>query len=112
MTEREKIQLAFDILTDYCAMLREFRAVYAPLDESETPDPGFIESLQQLDYAEYLWDELLDSTERERVEFINANITQFRRYYDSLKRFGKLRPAMQKTHSERTENYGRKAGAA
>ena len=54
MTEREKMQLAFDVLTDYIAMLKEFRTVYAPLDESETPDPGFIESLQQLDDAEHL----------------------------------------------------------
>ena len=112
LADNKKMQLAFDVLTDYIAMLREFRVLYAPTDQNESPDPRFTLSLQQLEYAEYLWDELLDSTERERVEFINANITQFRRYYDSLKKYGKLRPAMQKTHSERTENYGRKAGAA
>lgn len=86
--------------------------MYAPTDQNEPPDPRFTLSLQHIEYTEYLWDELLDSNERERAEFINANISQFRRYYDSLKKYGKLRPAMQKTHSERTENYGRKAGAA
>ena len=112
LADNKKIQRVFDVLTDYIAMLREFREQYAPTVEDEESDPRFVLSLQQLEYAEYLWDELLDSTERERVEFINANISQFRRYYDSLKKFGKLRPAMQKAHSERTENYGRKAGAA
>lgn len=112
LADNKKMQLAFDVLTDYIAMLREFRAMYAPTDQNEPPDPRFTLSLQHIEYTEYLWDELLDSNERERAEFINANISQFRRYYDSLKKFGKLRPAMQKAHSERTENYGRKAGAA
>lgn len=99
-------------------MLREFREQYAPNVEDENPDPRFVLSLQQLEYAEYLWDELLDSTESERSEFINANISQFRRYYDILKMHGKLRPALEKYKGvsnayhleERTENYGRKAG--
>lgn len=112
LAENKKIQRVYDVLTDYIAMLREFREQYAPTVEGEEPDPRFVLSLQQLEYAEYLWDELLDSTESERLEFINANISQFRRYYDILKKYGTLRPAMQKTHSERTENYGRKAGAA
>ena len=92
--------------------------MYAPSSQEEPPDPRFTLSLQQLDYAKYLWDELLDSTENERAEFINANISQFRRYFDSLKKYGKLRPAMTKIKGrvkcvqpeERTENYGRKAG--
>ncbi|MBP3855505.1 MAG: DNA primase, partial [Ruminiclostridium sp.] len=46
MTERERIQLALDVLTDYLVMLKDFRAVYAPLDESESLDPRFVESLQ------------------------------------------------------------------
>ena len=92
MTEREKIQLAFDVLTDYCAMLREFRTLYAPHDESAEADPRFIESLQQLDYAEYLWDMLLNLTYEERAAFISANKEQFRHYYDRLKQFERLRP--------------------
>ena len=94
LADNKKMQLAFDVLTDYIAMLRELREQYSPTVEDEEPDPRFTLSLQQLDYAEYLWDELSDSTEDERAEFINANISQFRRYYDSLKRFGKLRPAL------------------
>ena len=112
LADNKKIQRVFDVLTDYIAMLRYFREQYAPFTFETELSPQFAESLQNLEYAEYLWDELSDSTEDERAEFINANISQFRRYYDSLKKYGKLRPAMQKTHSERTENYGRKAGAA
>ena len=96
MTERERIQLAFDVLTDYIVMLKDFCAVYAPLDESESLDPRFAESLQQLDYVEYLWDMLLDLTDEERATFITENAGQFRRYYDRLKQFGRLRPNLQR----------------
>jgi len=96
MTERERIQLAFDVLTDYLVMLKDFRAVYAPLDESESLDPRFVESLQQLDYAEYLWDMLIDLTDDERAVFITENAGQFRRYYDRLKQFDRLRPILQR----------------
>ena len=94
MAEREKIHLAFDVLTDYIAMLKDFRTAYIPSIEDETPDPRFIESLQQLDYAEYLWDMLLDLTDEERAAFISANKEQFRRYYDRLKQFDRLRPKL------------------
>ena len=94
MTEREKIQLAFDVLTDYIAMLKVFRTAYISSAEDETPDPRFIESLQQLDYAEYLWDMLLDLTYEERAAFITENTGQFRRYYDRLKQFDRLRPKL------------------
>lgn len=118
VSDHERVQLAFDVLTDYIVMLREFREQYTPTVEDEEPDPRFVLSLQQLEYAEYLWDALLDSTEDERAEFINANISQFRRYYDILKMHGKLRPALEKYKGvsnayqleERTENYGKKAG--
>lgn len=118
VSDHERVQLAFDVLTDYIVMLREFREHYAPVREDDEPGRRFTLSLQQLEYAEYLWDELLDSAERERSEFINANISQFRRYYDILKMHGKLRPALEKYKGvsnayhleERTENYGKKAG--
>ena len=96
MTERERTQLAFDVLTDYLVMLKDFRAVYAPLDESESLDPRFVESLQQLDYSEYLWDMLIDLTDDERAAFITENAGQFRSYYDRLKQFGRLRPKSQR----------------
>ncbi len=94
MTEREKIQLAFDVLTDYIAMLKDFRTSYIPSAEDDNPDPRLIESLQQLDYAEYLWDMLLDLTDEERAAFISANKEQFRHYYDRLKQFDRLRPKL------------------
>ena len=96
MTERERIQLAFDVLTDYLVMLKDFRAVYAPLDESESLDPRFVESLQKLDLAEYLWDTFTDLTDEERAVFITENSGQLRRFYDSLKANGRSRPALMK----------------
>ena len=93
---RERIQLAFDVLTDYIVMMKDFRTAYIPSIEDETPDPRFIESLQQLDYAEYLWDMLLDLTEEERAAFITENAGQFRCYYDRLKQFDRLRPKLQR----------------
>ncbi len=93
MTEREKIQLAFDVLIDYCAMLREFRTLYAPHDESAEADPRFIESLHRLNFAEYLWDTFTDLTDEERAEFITENSGQLRQFYDRLKVNGRLRPS-------------------
>ena len=118
LDENKKMLRVLYVLTDYIVMLREFLEQYAPNVEDENPDPRFVLSLQQLEYAEYLWDELLDSTESERLKFINANISQFRRYFDILKMYEKLRPALEKYKGvsnayhpeERTENYGRKAG--
>ena len=96
MTEREKIQLAFDVLTDYCAMLREFRTLYAPHDESAEADPRFIESLHRLNFAEYLWDTFADLTDEERAAFITENSGHLRQFYDSLKANGRLRPSLTK----------------
>ncbi len=96
MTEREKIQLAFNVLTDYCAMLKEFRTLYAPSDESAEADPRFIESLHRLDLAEYLWDIFTDLTDEKRAVFVTENSRQLRRFYDSLKVNGRLRPALMK----------------
>ena len=96
MTEREKIQLAFDVLTDYCAMLREFRTLYAPHDESAEADPRFIESLHRLNLAEYLWDSFAGLTDEERAAFITENSGQLRQFYDSLQANGRLRPSLTK----------------
>lgn len=92
LTIREKSLLMLDILTDYCCMLRYFREHYAPFSFETELSPQFVESQQYLSYAEYLWDSWFDSTDDERAEFFTENIGQFRRYYDSLKRYGFLRP--------------------
>ena len=92
LSNREKALLMLDILTDYCCMLRYFREHYAPFTFEKELSPQFVESLQKLEYAEYLWDAWFDCTEDERAEFFTENIVQFRRYYDSLKRYGFLRP--------------------
>lgn len=92
LSNREKAQLMLYILTDYCCMLRYFREHYAPFSFETELSPQFTESLQNLEYAEYLWDAWFDSTDDERAAFFTENIGQFRRYYDSLQRHGFLRP--------------------
>ena len=92
LSNREISLIMLDILTDYCCMLRHFREHYAPFSFETELSPQFVESLQNLDYAEYLWDSWFDCTDDERAAFFTENIGQFRRYYDSLKRYGFLRP--------------------
>ena len=94
LTNRENAQLALDILTDYIVMLRYFREHYAPFSFDKELSPEFIESLHNLEYAEYLWNEWFDSTEDERAAFFTENIEQFRRYYASLERYGFIRPSL------------------
>ena len=94
LTNRENAQLALDILTDYIVMLRYFREHYAPFSFDTELSPEFIESLHNLEYAEYLWNEWFDSTEDERAAFFTENIEQFRRYYASLERYGFIRPSL------------------
>ena len=94
LTNRENAQLALDILTDYIVMLRYFREHYAPFSFDTELSPEFIESLHNLEYAEYLWNEWFDSTDDERAAFFTENIEQFRRYYASLERYGFIRPSL------------------
>jgi len=94
LTNREKALLALDILTDYIVMLRYFREHYAPFTFDSELSPEFIESLHNLGYAGYLWNEWFDSTETERAAFFTENIEQFRRYYASLERYGFIRPSL------------------
>ena len=77
LADNKKMQLAFDVLTDYIAMLREFREHYAPFTFETELSPQFTESLQKLEYAEYLWDAWFDCTEDERAAFFTENIGQF-----------------------------------
>ena len=94
LTSREKSQLALDILTDYVVMLRYFRGHYAPFSFDTGLSPQFTESLQNLEYAEYLWDTWFDSTEDERAAFFTENTEQFRRYYAIIERYGFIRPSL------------------
>ena len=94
LTNREKAQLALDILTDYIVMLRYFREHYAPFSFDTELSPEFTESLHNLEYAEYLWNEWFDSTEDERTAFFTENIERFQRYYASLSKYGFIRPSL------------------
>lgn len=94
LTNREKALLALDILTDYIVMLRYFCEHYAPFSFDTGLSPEFTESLHNLEYAEYLWNEWFDSTDDERAAFFTENIEQFRRYYASLSKYGFIRPSL------------------
>ena len=91
LSNREKTLLMLDILTDYLVMLRYFREHYAPFSFETELSPQFIESLQNLEYVEYLWDSWFDCTEDERADFFTENIEQFRRYSASLVKYGFIR---------------------
>lgn len=49
---------SFLILSAYFRALLDWRKRFAPKSPDETPDPRFFESLHQLDYIEYLLDEV------------------------------------------------------
>ena len=94
VSDREKSLLALEILTDYIVMLRYFREHYAPFSFDAELSPQFAESLHNLEYAKYLWNEWFDSTDDERAAFFTENIEQFRRYYASLVRYEFIRPSL------------------
>ena len=75
-------------------MLRYFREHYAPFSFDTELSPEFTESLHNLEYAEYLWNEWFDSTDDKRASFFTKNIEQFRRYYASLVKHGFIRPSL------------------
>ena len=100
VSDRDKSLLALNVLTDYIAMLRYFREHYAPFSFDIELSPQFTESLHNLEYAEYLWDEWFDSIEDERAAFFSENIEQFRRYCVSLEKYGFLRPSLPERYSE------------
>lgn len=95
LSNHGKALLMLDILTDYCCMLRYFRKYYAPFKFETKLSPEFIESLHNLEYAEYLWNEWFDSNDDERAAFFTENIGQFRRYYASLSEHGFIRPSLE-----------------
>lgn len=100
LTNRDKSLIALDVLTDYVVMLRYFREHYTPFSFDAELSPEFTESLHNLEYAEYLWNEWFDSTEDERAAFFMENIEQFRRYCASLEKYGFLRPSLSERYSE------------
>ena len=73
LSKRELSLIMLDILTDYVAMLRYFREHYAPFSFDTELSPQFTESLQNLEYAEYLWDSWFDSTKTERAATAPGN---------------------------------------
>lgn len=71
-TENQKYRLwlkyAAETVSDYIDRLKEWRAVYSPHDHFTEPNELFIESLNQMSYAEYIRDIIKYGTEDERKD--------------------------------------------
>lgn len=62
------------ILAEYFRLLRDWRRNLAPQKLGEPLDPRFVESLHQLDYLEYILDNIYtQGTSEEKKRFIRAN---------------------------------------
>lgn len=70
LSEREKEQIVFRVLSDYCVLLRRFRTEFAPKSDSEEPHPLFIESLTQLEKYEHFCDIFISGSRDERIDFM------------------------------------------
>jgi len=70
INKREQEKRTFQIITNYCNFLKECRTLYAPKSPDEELHPLFIESLKELDKYEYLFDYLLNATDKERHAFM------------------------------------------
>jgi hypothetical protein len=65
---------AFKILAAYFHTLRDWREDYRPKSPGEPLDPRFIESLNQLDYIDYVLDTVFITGSRElKAEYVNVN---------------------------------------
>ena len=58
---------AWNVLTDYCKLLREWRSRYEPLDPEDDVDPLYVEALKNFDYSDYLFDKFVRSDRSERI---------------------------------------------
>lgn len=63
-------QRAFRILSDYCNLLRRYRAEYAPESDDEDLHLLFTESLTKLSEYEYYCEIFITCTKEERQKFI------------------------------------------
>lgn len=62
------------ILTEYFRLLRDWRRQFAPTKPDEPVDPRFIESLHQMDYLDYLLNDIyINGTPEEKKQFIHTN---------------------------------------
>lgn len=70
LSQREKEQTVFRVLSYYCALLRRFRTDFAPKSGSEELHPLFIESLTKLEMYEHFCDIFISGTKDERNDFM------------------------------------------
>ena len=69
---RRMEQHCFQVLSDYCHLLRRWREEYAPRQPGDRGHPRFLEALQKQSYVEYLLDGLLSGDLQERAAIVLA----------------------------------------
>lgn len=67
---RKKENRCYRVLCDYFYLLRDWKERYAPQPTDGDWHPLFCEALQNIDYIEYLLDELLSGTLEERAAIV------------------------------------------
>ena len=67
--EKSAVRRCGDVLSDYFALLRQWRTDYAPKTPESSLDPHFVESLEYMGYIDALCEEFDYSTEAERLTF-------------------------------------------
>ena len=67
---RKKENRCYRVLCDYFHLLRDWKERYAPQPTDGDWHPLFCEVLQNIDYIEYLLDELLSGTLEERAAIV------------------------------------------
>lgn len=84
------------IVSDYCYLLNRWRTVYAPKNQTEILHPLFVESLDKMDYTEYLADVLSNGSDEDKrdmflsgrleIEKIKKRVEEYRSVQPPVKR--------------------------
>jgi hypothetical protein len=70
ITDKEKENQAYRLLSSYCKYLEDCRVRYAPRSPEEHPHPLFVLSLLELEHFRYYCDIFISSDSNERQAFI------------------------------------------
>ena len=68
---KERENLVFVILNEYCRFLEECREKYMPRSPDDEPHPLFVESLHNYGRYNYYRDIFITGSKKERIEFIS-----------------------------------------
>lgn len=91
ISERQREQEAFRVLSDYCKLLRSARTELAPKTANEPFHPLFVESLKNLDEYEFYCDIFISGSKAERTKFMKER----RDFLNEIKR--KIKTPLERT---------------